>query len=265
MRISWAIIYQQIRQLFWHLLICFGLVLLIPLEEAIINLRDGEGFFSVFAWRLSIVFSPLLTGLIGCANVQADLNDKRYMFWRSKPASTKLFIALKYFIGLIAALMFVMSAPVFAFISCRLNSLEFQVYLPGSNNTGVLSSVLIGIMTYSLCFGGNVLIRKSARAWLLGMVMACFVLVVPFMLPLGYKDFVSDVIVSMSAFYILLIVIVSAIAFVFSLFAAEYDWYLKTNLKRILWAGFGLAFAVTMFFSSQVIISWAGTPRYRQG
>jgi fumarate reductase subunit D len=249
MRISAVVIHQQIRQLFWYLLICFGLVVVLPLEEAVLNFRNGEGFFSDYAWRFSIAFSPLLMGLIGCTNVQADLNEKRYIFWRSKPASTKLFITVKYFVGLIAGLLITICPVVFAFISCRCNA---QSYFSGSNNPEVLPFVLIGIMVYSLCFGSNVLIRRSARAWLIGMVVTCFVLVVPFMLPLGYKDFASDVMRSMSAFYISLIVIVSLVAFVFSLFAAEHDWHLKTNLKRLLWAGFGLVFAIMLFFSSQV-------------
>ena len=251
MRISTAVIHQQIRQLFWHLLICFGLVMILPLEEAVLNLREGGGFFSDSIWGLSIMFSPLLMGLIGCANVQADLNEKRYIFWRSKPASTKWFMTGKYFVGLITGLLIMVCPMVFAFISCWLNTQGHRIF-PGLNNQQVLSCVLIGIMCYSVCFGSNVLVRRSARAWLIGMVVTCFLLVVPFMLSLGYRDFMSDVIRSISAFYLSLIIIVSVVAFVFSLFAAEHDWHLKTNLKRLLWAGFGLVFGVMLFYSSQV-------------
>jgi hypothetical protein len=63
---------------------------------------------------------------------------------------------------------------------------------------------------------------------------------------------VSDVIFLTFGFYLAIILVASAAAFVFSLFAAQYDWHLRTNLKGMLWAGAGLAFALLMLFSSQV-------------
>ena len=61
------VIHQQVMQLRWYFLSCLGLVMVLPLEEAIINLRGGEGFYSDSLWILSIMFSPLLMGLIACA------------------------------------------------------------------------------------------------------------------------------------------------------------------------------------------------------
>ena len=110
MRVS-GIIHQQICQLKWHLLACLGLIMLLPIEEAIVNLKEGDGFFSTNLTFPAVMFGPLLAGLIACANVQGDLNEKRYIFWRSKPANVKLLISLKFFIGLIASLL-VIACPV---------------------------------------------------------------------------------------------------------------------------------------------------------
>ena len=96
-----VIIHQQVCQLKWHLLACLGMIMVLPVEEAVVNLRAGAGFFSLPLAVLAVMFGPLFAGLIGCANVQADLNDKRYIFWRSKPANVKLLIALKFLIGLV--------------------------------------------------------------------------------------------------------------------------------------------------------------------
>jgi len=112
--------------------------------------------------------------------------------------------------------------------------------------------ILISIMTYSLCFACNVLVRKTARAWLIGMLMACFLLVLPFMLPLDYKDFVSDVMIWSWGLYLAIMLATPAAAFVFALYAAKHDWHLKTNLKGLLWVGAGLVFALMMLFSNQV-------------
>lgn len=248
MRVS-GIIHQQICQLKWHLLACLGLIMLLPIEEAIVNLKEGDGFFSTTMTFPAVMFGPLLAGLIACANVQGDLNEKRYIFWRSKPANVKLLISLKFFIGLIASLLVIACPVVFSLVTNIIWNEEgidrvFWFYVP--------LPILVAIMTYSLCFASNVLVRKTARAWLIGMLIGCFLLVLPFMLPLDYKDFVSDVIFLTFGFYLAIILVASAAAFVFSLFAAQYDWHLRTNLKGMLWAGAGLAFALLMLFSSQV-------------
>ena len=249
MRVS-GIIHQQICQLKWHLLACLGLIMLLPIEEAIVNLKEGDGFFSTNLTFAAVMFGPLLAGLIACANVQGDLNEKRYIFWRSKPANVKLLITLKFFIGLIASLLIIACPVVFAIVSNiiwnedGIDTMFFEFFVP--------LPILIAIMTYSLCFASNVLVRKTARAWLIGMLMGCFLLVLPFMLPLNYKDVMSDVMLLTLGFYLAIILVASAAAFVFALYAAQHDWHLRTNLKGTLWAGAGLAFVLLMLFSSQV-------------
>ena len=249
MRVS-GIIHQQICQLKWHLLACLGLIMVLPIEEAVVNLKAGDGFFSTNMTFPAIMFGPLLAGLIACANVQGDLNEKRYIFWRSKPANVKLLISLKFFIGLISSLIILACPVVFAFLSNIIWNKEgidrmfFRFYVP--------LPILVAIMTYSLCFASNVLVRKTARAWLIGMLMGCLLLVLPFMLPLDYKDFVSDVIFLPFGFYLAIILVASAAAFVFALYAAQHDLHLRTNLKGLLWAGAGLAYVLLILFSSQV-------------
>jgi hypothetical protein len=112
--------------------------------------------------------------------------------------------------------------------------------------------ILIAVMTYSLCFASNVVVRKTARAWLIGMLLTGFLLVLPFMLPLGYKDFVSDVMLLTLTSYLVIMLIASVSAFVFALYAAQHDWHLRTSLKGLLWAVAGLVFALMVLFSSQV-------------
>jgi hypothetical protein len=244
MRVS-GIIHQQICQLKWHLLACLGLIMVLPIEEAIVNLKEGGGFFSSGMSSLAVMFGPLLAGLIACANVQGDLNEKRYIFWRSKPANIKFLITLKFFIGLIISLMILACPVVFTFV-CKIiwngEGIDSFVSLP----------ILIAIMTYSLCFASNVVVRKTARAWLIGMLLAGFLLVLPFMLPLGYKDFVSDVMMWTLTSYLVIMLIASVSAFVFALYAAQHDWHLRTSLRGLLWAVAGLVFALMVLFSSQV-------------
>jgi len=244
-----AIIHQQICQLRWHLLACLGLIMLLPVEEAAVNLKAGDGFYSASLAIMAVMFSPLLTGLIACANVQADLNEKRYIFWRSKPANVKMLMTLKFFIGLIASLLIVTCPVVFGIVSSALCAKDLDEL---SLSYSVPVPITIAIMTYSLCFGCNVLVRKTARAWLIGMLMAGFFLVLPFMLPLDYRDIVSDFTLQTVGPFLAIIITASAVAFVFALYAAQYDWHLRTNLKGLLWVGAGLVFVLTMLFSSQV-------------
>jgi hypothetical protein len=97
-----------------------------------------------------------------------------------------------------------------------------------------------------------VLVRNTARSWLIGMLLTGFVLIVPFILPLGFTDMVSDIEVWALGFYPAIILVASAAAFVFALFAAEHDWHLKTNLKGLLCVGTALVFVLLMLVSSQV-------------
>ena len=248
MRIQ-GILHQQICQLKWHLLACLGLIMLLPIEEAVVNLTGGDGFHSVSMVILAVMFSPLLFGLLACANVQGDLEEKRYLFWRSKPADVRLFMTLKYSIGLIASLIILACPLAFGIISTVIFAqnpigLKHLYFVP--------FSILIAILAYSLCFACNVLVRKTARAWLIGMLLAGFLLVLPFMLPLGFRDFVSDVLICTFSSYLVIMLLTSAAAFVLALLATQYDWHLRTNLKTFLWAGAGLVFVVLMLFNSQV-------------
>lgn len=249
MRVS-GIIHQHICQLKWHLLACLGLIMVLPIEESIVNLKVGDGFFTTAMTFPAVFFGPLLTGLIACANVQADLNDKRYIFWRSKPANVNLLITLKFFIGLVASLLIIACPVLFSLITNiiwnekGIEKVLFAFY-------GSLP-ILISVMSYSLCFASNVLVRKTARAWLIGMLMVGFLLVLPFMLPLDLKDFMDDALLLTFRLYLLIILVASAGAFVFALFAAKYDWHLRTNLKSLLWVGAGLVFILLMLVSSQV-------------
>ena len=248
MRVS-GIIHQQICQLKLHLLACLGLIMVLPVEEAAVNLKAGDGFYSASLAIMAVMFSPLLTGLIACANVQADLNEKRYIFWRSKPANVKMLMTLKFFIGLIASLLIVTFPVVFGIISSALCAKDLDEL---SLSYSVPVPITIAIMTYSLCFACNVVVRKTARAWLIGMLTAGFFLVLPFMLPLDYRDIVSDFTLQTVGPFLTIMITASAVAFVFALYAAQYDWHLRTNLKGLLWVGAGLVFVLTMLFSSQV-------------
>jgi len=115
-----GIIHQQICQLRWHLLACIGLIMVLPIEEAVVSYRAGQGFYSVGLAVGAITFGPLLAGLIACANVQGDLSENRYIFWRSKPANVKALMTLKFFVGLILSLAVIACPLVFAVVSTAL-------------------------------------------------------------------------------------------------------------------------------------------------
>ena len=244
-----AIIHQQICQLRWHLLACVGLIMVLPIQEAVVSFRAGEGFYSLGLALCAVTFGPLLAGLIACANVQGDLSEKRYIFWRSKPANVKKLMALKFLIGLILSLAITACPLIFAVVTTALcgenqDWQTFKYYVP--------IPVAVAVMTYSLCFGCNVLVRNTARSWLIGILLGGVVLLVPFILPLGITDIVSDFGMLAFGFYPAIILATSVLALLFSLFAAQHDWHLRTNLKGLMCVGAGLVFVVLMLFSSQV-------------
>ena len=246
MRIK-GIIHQQICQLKWHILACIGLVMVLPIEELFVGFKDGFGFDNGASVIVSFMFAPLLAGLIACANVQADLNDKRYIFWRSKPAGVKLMITIKYFIGLVISIIIFACPIVFGIIVTAIykekvseDMLKFCIPL----------CLLLTIMIYSLCFGCNVLVRNTARSWLIGILLVVFLLVLPFILTLNYRDYFD--IFDTWCIYLTIAFIATAAAFILSLIAAQHDWHLKTNLKGLLWAVAGLVFVLLILFSSQV-------------
>ncbi len=244
-----GIIHQQICQLRWHLLACLGLLMVLPIEEAVVNLRAGAGFYSVSMVAAAITFSPLLAGLLACAIVQGDLDEKRYIFWRSKPANVKLLMTLKFFVGFVASLLLLACPLVFAVVTIVLLAKE---HVEREHMYPVPFLVLIAIMTYSLCFACNVLVRKTARAWLIGILLAGFLLVLPFILPLGYRDFVTDVAMWAPISFVLTVFVASVAAFVFALYATRHDWHLRTDLKALLWVAGGLLFVFLMLLKSQV-------------
>ena len=244
------IVHQQIVQLRWHFLACLGLLMALPIEEAFISLKDGNGFYATgLSLGIPIMAGPLLAGLIACANVQADLDDKRYIFWRSKPVGVKSFVAIKYFVGILIALVIIACPLVFTFISFKITQVEkiergFFVY--------IVNFQLISLLAYSLCFFCNVLVRKTARAWLVGMAMTCLLLLIPFMLPLNFKDLTSDFLMVASTIYVSITLGTSLIAFAISLFAVSHNWHLQTNLKGLLWTGASLIFLLMLLFTRQV-------------
>lgn len=244
------IIHQQIVQLRWHFLACMGLMMALPIEEAFISLKNGDGFYATgISLGIPITIAPLLAGLIACANVQADLDEKRYLFWRSKPIGVKSFIAVKFIVGLLIAFVIIASPVVFTLISCKI----LQYNEIGRNFLlFAINFQLISLLAYSLCFFCNVLVRKTARAWLIGLAMTCFLLLVPFILPLNFIDMTGDFLFAASAVYISVTLGASLGAFVISLFAASRDWHLKTNLKGLLWTGAAMIFLLMMLFARQV-------------
>lgn len=248
------IICQQIVQLRWHLLASLGLIMVLPLEEAAVNFKDGAGFYSIGASLAVLWMTPLLAGLIACANVQADMEDRKYLFWRSKPVRAWIFILLKFLTGLGVSFVVLAVPFLFTWISTAICTKDKSLGL------GDLSAVLflcllylpIPIMTYSLCFFSNVLVRKTARAWLIGMAAAGLVLLVPFFLPINLKKTVCEE-------YPILLFMFPAVAaaaalavFLLSLWAVRHDRRLRTNLKGLLWAAAGILFALMLFFGRQV-------------
>ncbi len=249
MRIG-PILHQQIFQLKWHFLACVALVMVLPLEEALVSLRAGEGFYSFSGAGGMLLLTPLLGALLACANVQADMDEKRYLFWRSKPAGVWPIMSLKYIVGLLMALAVLACPLLFSIIStslCGRGELNSDFY----SYARVIAQ--IAWLAYSVSFFTNVLVRRTARAWLIGMALTCFVLLIPIVLPLGIRDIVSDVAFNRaSAAYLSILLGVTVGAFVLAVLAVKYDWHLRTSLKGLLWSGAGLIFGLTLLFSGQV-------------
>lgn len=243
-------IHQQIFQLKWHVLICLGLIMAVPLEEAVVNLHAGEGFHSSPLTIATLYLGPLLAGLIACANVQADLDEKRDAFWRSKPVSVCHFITGKFFIGLIMALVIVACPILFMWISTSLSrgeSLRDVRFV-------LLVIPLVSVLTYAVCFLCNVLVRKTARAWLIGMAITCFALLIPFVLPLNIKDMTTDLVVVKWFLGTILAATLglSVLSFVGSITAVERNWQIHAHLRSLIWGGAGLIFVVFLLFSRQI-------------
>ncbi|MCE5185270.1 MAG: hypothetical protein LLF76_03995 [Planctomycetaceae bacterium] len=177
------IIHQQIVQLRWQPLACLGLMMALPLEDAIANLWQGNGFYAgSVSLAVPLVASPLLAALLACANVQADFDERRFIFWRSKPAGIKSFMLLKYFTGLLLAAVIIALPFLLAFVTrnrVKLDEVQPEFF------AAVIALQSISLLTYSVSFLCNVLIRKTARAWLVGMALTGFMMIIPFILPLN--------------------------------------------------------------------------------
>lgn len=244
------ILHQQIVQLRWHVLACLGLIMVLPLEEAVVNWREGAGFYAAGMAVASVFLAPLLAGLIACANVQADLDDRRYTFWRSKPVGAASFITIKFAIGLLLALFIFAFPVVFGLVGDKMYPRTFDRVDAAAPI--YWNFLLITVMAYSVCFLCNVLMRKTARAWLIGIAVSCFVLVIPFILPLQFKDINSDFLNRISAIYLYMMFGASLAAFCCSLAAIAYDWHFQANIKGLLWAVAGMVFLLILVCSRQI-------------
>jgi hypothetical protein len=243
------VLHQQFMQLRWHLLACLGVIMVLPVEETIVNLRDPQGHYQSGIATGVLAIAPLLAALIACANVQADLDDKRDLFWRSKPVRVGAFITTKFLVGLLLALAVLCVPVMFIWVMARVmdGSLPFDGYYIYTGNI-----LLISILTYSLSFLCNVLVRKTARAWLIGMALTCFVLLLPFMLSLRFTDVATDIQNTITKTYLLLTLGAALLGFVLANLAAGRNWHIQANLKRLLWAGAGLVFAIVFMGARQV-------------
>jgi hypothetical protein len=244
------VLHQQIFQLKWHVLACVALIMVLPLEEAAVNLHAGDGFFSSRGTGAALLLAPLLAGLIACANVQADMDEKRYLFWRSKPVSMAAIVPLKYVAGLIMGLLIIVCPMLFSVVSVKLYAGHRADAL---DKHYMMAISVISCLAYSICFLTNVLVRQTARAWLIGMTMTCFVLLAPFILPLGILDIVSDMaFLRASRAYLSITLGMALLAFILAVLAVKQDWHLRTNLRGLLWAGAGLIFGLMLLLSGQI-------------
>ena len=247
-----VLLHQQVMPLKYHFLACVSLIMVLPVQDYVLGIRDGRGVHAADTLSVSMLtlfLAPFLTALIACATVQADLDEKRCLFWQSKPVSVPAFMTLKYLVGLAVA-MLVLGCPV-AFMCLR--DFLTQGHLPKQPMTGIfLIIALISLLTYSTCFFCNVLVRKTARAWLIGLSVACFVLLIPYLMPLPRQIAKMDVAQWISRIYLLVGLGTTVLAFGLSLLALRFHWHLRTNLRGLLWAGAGLIFMVAVLFGRQV-------------
>ncbi|NQV34762.1 MAG: hypothetical protein HQ515_18860 [Phycisphaeraceae bacterium] len=243
-------IHQQVFQLKWHILACLGLIMILPVEETIVSLHDGDGF-SYTATVVTFWLTPLLAALIACANVQGDLDERRDLFWRSKPVGVCRFISGKFLIGIVLCLVILACPILWMWITTTLSG---QRRLDGPSHYYVYSIAFVSLLAYSMCFFCNVLVRKTARAWLIGLVFTCFVLLIPLLLPLNIKDVYADMAMEkwIMAAYVGVILGGTVLAMIGSIVAAQRNCKVHTQLRGLLWGGAGLIFAVILLFSRQI-------------
>lgn len=244
------IFHQQTMQLKWHVLASLGLIMVLPLEEAFVNLREGYGFYSSNLTAAALILGPFLAGLIACANVQADLDDRRLVFWRSKPIRVKTFMSFKFFFGLLLALVVVSLPMVFSIVSLRI--VLPRGLQPEPDLLFFASWLLISVTAYGICFLSNVLVRKTARAWLIGIAVTAFMLLLPIILPMQIRPPYAYLLYAASPVLTTGLLAAAALAFLLSLAAVEHNWHLHTNLKGLLWSGAGLAFLFAFAMARQI-------------
>lgn len=243
------VLHQQFMQLRWHLLACVGFIMVLPIQEAIINLRDKDGHFESGLSGISLALAPLLAALLACANVQADMDERRDLFWRAKPVRIGAFVSLKYLTGILLTVVLIACPVLFVLGITRIlgeSVISTRVY------HYLLTIFLLSLLCYTLCFFANVLIRKTARAWLIGITLAGFILFSPMLLSLQFKDISVDIENTLSRTYTILTLSISLIGVVLIYLACRYNWHIQTNLKGLLWAGTGLAFGITLLLTRQV-------------
>ncbi len=242
-------IHQQIMQLKWHFLACLGLIMVLPLEEAVVNFKAGDGFYSSGLTALAIGFSPLLAALLACSNVQADLDEKRDIFWRSKPVSIGRFIMGKFVLGLLLSLLILVCPFLFSWVSTAWVSETLGYHLPY-----VAGLSLVLLLTYSVCFFCNVLIRKTAQAWLIGVAVTLLSLLLTCILPLNIKDITTDFVLFKSMMILFWVVTLglSGVMFIGAILAVRRNWQFHTNLRSLLWGGAALIFILALLLGHQM-------------
>lgn len=243
------LLHQQIFQIRWQFFACLGLIMALPLEEAMVNLIDGDGFHTIGFVLLSVMIAPFLAGLVACASVQADLDNRRDCFWRSRPVRVQTFMMFKYSVGIVLTLILMACPVLFSMVSTHFcKPLSEDIWTMPL----VYNMVFVSAMAYSLCFLCNVLIRKTARAWLVGMTVTALLLLMPFVLPLNFRDLRADFLTVISPVYVFLTLGTAVAAMALMLLAASCNWHLRTNLKGLLWIGGAGLFLLMLLSSRQV-------------
>lgn len=242
-------VHQQVFQLKWHVLACLGLIMILPLEETVVSLHDGDGL-SYSATAATFWLAPLLAALVACATVQGDLDEKRDLFWRSKPVRVSQFVMGKFVIGLILCMIILVCPCAWMWMTTTLAGERLE----GLSNLYVWGVAFVSFLAYSICFFCNVLIRKTARAWIIGLAVTCFALLIPLVLPLNYSDVYSNLfdVSRILWIYVLMILGIAALAFSGAVLAVKRNWQVHTHLRGLLWGAAGLIFAVILLFSRQI-------------
>jgi hypothetical protein len=145
--------------------------------------------------------------------------------------------------------MIIISCPIiFTIITNALNNKNnfstFNIYM--------VTTLLISLLTYSLCFFCNTLLRKTARAWLAGMTVTGFFLLSPFILPIGLTDIVQGTLLWISGIYMATLIAITILCYILSILTVKFNWQIQSNFKAMLWSGAALFFGLGLFVNTQV-------------